>query len=156
MVSYRPMPGLSCSYRHSHFPNGTSSMSCELLSSLSYDSFHKHSDKPFPVNLSSALLHLLAVTLASADFSDLFSSPLDDHTPLSQGRSEISPGNALTPSHLYLPHLHPCLPGKYRTSEIYASLSSMTASYVVSVRQASALPSASFRFYLTIDTLTVR
>ena len=32
----------------------------------------------------------------------------------------------------------------------------MAASYVISVRQASALPAASFRFYLTIDTLAVR
>ena len=32
----------------------------------------------------------------------------------------------------------------------------MTASYAVSVRQASALPAASFRFHLTMDTLAVR
>ncbi len=32
----------------------------------------------------------------------------------------------------------------------------MTASYAISVRQASALPAASFRFHLTMDTLAVR
>ena len=32
----------------------------------------------------------------------------------------------------------------------------MTASYVIPVRQASALPAASFRFHLAVDTLAVR
>jgi hypothetical protein len=32
----------------------------------------------------------------------------------------------------------------------------MPASYAVSVRQASVLPAASFRFHLTVDTLAVR
>ena len=32
----------------------------------------------------------------------------------------------------------------------------MTASYTVSVRQASVLPAASFRFHLTADTLAVQ
>ena len=32
----------------------------------------------------------------------------------------------------------------------------MTASYAVSVRQASALPAASFGFHLAVDTLAVR
>jgi len=32
----------------------------------------------------------------------------------------------------------------------------VTASYAISVRQASALPAASFRFHLTMDTLAVR
>jgi hypothetical protein len=73
-----------------------------------------------------------------------------------RAESEISPGNALTPSHLYLPHLQLCFPGKFRTFEIFASLSSMTASYVIPVRQVSALPSASFRFHLTMDTLAVQ
>jgi len=34
--------------------------------------------------------------------------------------------------------------------------SSLTASYVISVRRASALPAASFRFHLAMDTLAVR
>ncbi|RYZ51715.1 MAG: hypothetical protein EOP07_20845 [Proteobacteria bacterium] len=37
-----------------------------------------------------------------------------------------------------------------------AIYSHAAASYAVSVRQASALPSASFRFHLTMDTLAVR
>ncbi|NOQ86693.1 MAG: hypothetical protein GQ554_07430 [Deltaproteobacteria bacterium] len=32
----------------------------------------------------------------------------------------------------------------------------MTASYTIPVRQASALPAASFRFHLTVDTLAVK
>jgi len=32
----------------------------------------------------------------------------------------------------------------------------MTASYAISVRRASALPAASFRFHLAVDTLAVR
>ena len=94
--------------------------------------------------------------MTSADFSDPFSLPLGTNTMLGHGESETSPGNALTPSHLYLPHIHPCLPGKYRTSEIVASLSGMAASYVISVRQVSVLPSASFRFHLAMNTLAVR
>jgi hypothetical protein len=94
--------------------------------------------------------------MASADFSDLLSPPLGDDTLLSPGRSEISPGNALIPSHLYLPHIQLYFPGKFWTSEIYAPLSSIAASYVIPVRQVSALPSASFRFHLTVDTLAVR
>jgi hypothetical protein len=102
--------------------------------------------------------------MTSADFSDLFSLPHDNDTPPLRGVSEISPGNALTPSHLYLPHLQPCPPGKYWISEIFASLSVMIASYVIPVRQVSALPSASFRFsllgclpaHLAIDTLAVQ
>jgi hypothetical protein len=37
-----------------------------------------------------------------------------------------------------------------------ASLPGLDASYAISVRQASALPAASFRFHLTMDTLAVR
>ena len=40
--------------------------------------------------------------------------------------------------------------------KILASSSSLHASYVVSVRRASALPAASFRFHLAMDTLAVR
>ncbi|MCW3989211.1 MAG: hypothetical protein NWE88_03945, partial [Candidatus Bathyarchaeota archaeon] len=40
--------------------------------------------------------------------------------------------------------------------KIYASSSGMNASYAISVRQASALPAASFRFHLAVDTLAVR
>jgi hypothetical protein len=132
-------------------------MNLECLNSLSYDYFLTHSNKSSPVNLSLVLWFLVdEPTMTSADFSDPISSPLDDDTPRLRGVSEISPGNALIPSHLYLPHIQLYLPGKYRTFEIYASLSDITASYMVSVRQASVLPSASFRFHLTVDTLAVR
>jgi len=39
--------------------------------------------------------------------------------------------------------------------KITAFSPSMTASYVIPVRQASALPAASFRFHLAMDTLAV-
>ncbi len=42
------------------------------------------------------------------------------------------------------------------TLSLFALLSLAFASYVVSVRRTSALPSASFRFHLTVDTLAVR
>ncbi|HDZ56794.1 MAG TPA: hypothetical protein ENH64_10030 [Pseudomonas xinjiangensis] len=39
---------------------------------------------------------------------------------------------------------------------ILAVLPDSTASYAISVRQVCALPSASFRFHLAVDTLAVR
>ena len=130
-------------------------MNFECLNSLSFDCFLTHSNKTSPVNLSSVLWFLVDEPyMTSADFSDPISSPRDDNSI--KAGSEISPGNALTPLHLYLPHIQLYLPGKYRTFEIYASSSGITASYVVSVRQASVLPSASFRPHLTVDALAVR
>ena len=67
-----------------------------------------------------------------------------------------SPGNAHEPSRLCPPHLRPCLPVTYRALKITAFSPGMAASYAVSVRQASALPAASFRFRLAADTLAVR
>ncbi len=92
--------------------------------------------------------------MASADFSDLISSPHDDNSTMA--KSETSPGKTLEPSHLYSPHLHLCFPCKYWTLKILAFSSSITASYVIPVRRVSALSAASFRFYLTIDTLAVQ
>jgi len=69
---------------------------------------------------------------------------------------ETSPGNAHTPSRLCLPHIRTYLPYRYRTLKIFAFSSGMHASYAIPVRQASALPAASFRFHLTVDTLAVR
>lgn len=69
---------------------------------------------------------------------------------------QISPGNARSPPHLCPPHLRPIIPVRYRTLKIFAFLSIMNASYAVSVRRASALPSASFRFHLAMNTLAVR
>ena len=47
-------------------------------------------------------------------------------------------------------------PCKYRALKILDSSPAAVASYAISVRQASALPSASFRFHLAMDTLAVR
>src|SRR5713101_3169798 len=69
---------------------------------------------------------------------------------------QTSPGNALSPSRLCPPHLRTSFPYRYRTLKIIASSSSLHASYAISVRRASALPAASFRFHLAMDTLAVR
>ena len=54
------------------------------------------------------------------------------------------------------PHLRTSFPYRYRTLKIVAFSSSLHASYAISVRQTSALPAASFRFHLAMDTLAVR
>src|SRR6266404_8224895 len=69
---------------------------------------------------------------------------------------QISPGNALSPSRLCPPYLRTSFPYRYWTLKIVASSSSLHASYAISVRQASVLPAASFRFHLTMDTLAVQ
>src|SRR5436309_972345 len=69
---------------------------------------------------------------------------------------QTSPGNALSPSRLCPPHLRTSFPYRYRTLEIVAFSSNLHASYAISVRQTSALPAASFRFHLAMDTLAVR
>src|SRR6266404_321193 len=69
---------------------------------------------------------------------------------------QISPGNAHPPSRLCPPHIRPSFPYRYWTLKILASSSSLHASYAISVRQTSALPAASFRFHLAMDTLAVR
>src|SRR5690606_41072280 len=52
--------------------------------------------------------------------------------------------------------LRPCFPYKYWTLKILAFSSSTAALYAIPVRQASALPSASFRSHLAMSTLAVR
>src|SRR6266404_3066613 len=69
---------------------------------------------------------------------------------------QISPGNAHPPSRLCPPHIRTSFPYRYRTLKILASSSSLHASYAISVRQTSALPAASFRFHLAMDTLAVQ
>ena len=69
---------------------------------------------------------------------------------------QTSPGNAHPHSRLCPPHLRPSFPYRYRTLKTFAFSSSLHASYAISVRRASALPAASFRFHLTMDTLAVR
>src|SRR5882724_8185022 len=69
---------------------------------------------------------------------------------------QTSPGNAHSPSRLCPPHLRTSFPYRYRTLKTFAFSSSLHASYAISVRQTSALPAASFRFHLAMDTLAVR
>src|SRR6266850_4109410 len=69
---------------------------------------------------------------------------------------QTSPGNAHPPSRLCPPHIRTNFPYRYWTLKICASSSSLHASYAISVRRASALPAASFRFHLAMDTLAVR
>src|SRR6267378_556935 len=69
---------------------------------------------------------------------------------------QTSPGNAHSPSRLCPPHIRTSFPYRYWTLKIIASSSSLHASYAISVRRASALPAASFRFHLTMDTLAVQ
>lgn len=95
-------------------------------------------------------------TMPSADFCIPIPAPLDTGSPYERTDMQISPGNAHPPPHLCLPHIRPCLPVRYRTLEIIASLSSMTASYAILVHQASALPAASFRPHLAMAALAVR
>ncbi len=77
---------------------------------------------------------------------------INSHT----AEQQASQGNARD-LHTYacLIYVHSCL-GQNRTLKITAFLSAATAYYEVSVRQASVLPAASFRFHLTMDTLAVR
>ena len=61
----------------------------------------------------------------------------------------------------YPPHLRPQFPCKYRALKIIAFLPTVSASYAISIRRASVLPSTYFRpalrrFHLTVDTLAVR
>ena len=92
--------------------------------------------------------------MASADFSWIILSPLNDNTSL--GTQEFSPGNTLLLSYLYPPYLLAYFTGKFRTLQLIACLSNKPAYYTVAVRRVSTLPAASFRFYLTIDTLAVK
>ena len=66
---------------------------------------------------------------------------------------QVSPGNAHLPSRLCPPHLRNRLLFRYWTLEIVASSSGGCASYAIPVRQASALPSASFPRHLAISQL---
>ena len=92
--------------------------------------------------------------MPSADFYQLIPPPLDDSS--TEANWQTSPGNAHPPSRLCPPHIRPCFPYRYWTLKICAFSSSTPASYAISVRRASALPAASFRSHLTVDTLAVR
>jgi len=93
---------------------------------------------------------LLCRLLTSADPSRRLS------TTVAHGRSADLPGNALSPSRLCPPHIRPRFPCRYWALKTIALSPSMAASYAISVRRASALPAASFRFHLAVTTLAVR
>jgi len=68
---------------------------------------------------------------------------------------QISPGIAHPPSRLCLSDLRRIVLCKYRALQKLACSPQCVASYPLPVRQASALPRASFRFAVTHDTLAV-
>jgi hypothetical protein len=92
-------------------------------------------------------------TMPSADFCQPIPAPCDAGSTRQIGRS---PRVMHPPSRLCPPHIRPCFPYRYWTLKIIAFSSSMTASYAISVRRASALPAASFRSHLAVGTLAVR
>ena len=69
---------------------------------------------------------------------------------------QISPGMAHPPSRLCLSDLRRSVPYKFRALVIIDTSPRYAASYLLPVRQASALPSASSRFAVARDTLAVR
>ena len=69
---------------------------------------------------------------------------------------ETSPGKNKIFLSMCLPHLLQAIPGSIGTSTCSAALSLLTALYVISVRQTGDLPTPSFRFRLTTDTLGVQ
>ena len=69
---------------------------------------------------------------------------------------QISPGMTLPPSRLCLSDLRHGVPCKFRALTKLAALPHRDASYPLPVRQASVLPSASFRFAVTQNTLAVQ
>jgi len=92
--------------------------------------------------------------MPSADFCNFIPSPLDDGS----SRQSCRPPRVMR-SHLpsfVPPHLRTNFPYRYWTLSIFALTSSLHASYPISVRRAGALPAASFRFDLAMDTLAVR
>src|SRR5437870_13810894 len=93
-------------------------------------------------------------TMPSADFCN-FLPPLLSDGSLWQSCRPPRVMRSHLPSFVP-PHLRTSFPYRYRTSKIIASSSSLHASYAISVRRVSALPAASFRFHLAMDTLAVR
>ena len=69
---------------------------------------------------------------------------------------ETSPGKNKIFLSMCPPHLLQAIPGSIGTSTCHAALSLLTALYVISVRQTGDLPTPSFRFCLTADTLGVQ
>ena len=89
-------------------------------------------------------------TMASADFSQfVVTAHFLCVCETSPGKNEIFPL-------ICLPHLRMLIPCCYWTFPYVGGLSSTSALYAISVRQAKGLPTASFRFFLTTDTLAVQ
>ncbi len=92
--------------------------------------------------------------MPSADFCRPFPAPLDAGSPRQIGRP---PRVRRTHLHAYARRIYAqAQVRRYRALKILASSPGLNASYAISVRQASALPAASFRFHLAMDTLAVR
>ena len=104
----------------------------------------------------SALPGFFPGTVASADFSQFvvtthffqyvyFNAPVRPH----RVRTKSFPP--------FICHIYRrTIPGSFWTLALLAVLSLLTALYVVSVRQTRGLPTPSFRFHLTMDTLGVQ
>src|ERR1700733_10770062 len=112
------------------------------------------------IQVSLPLLHVRAFgrvvrpTMPSADFCHPFTSPLDAASSRQGARSP-----RVLRSHLLANARCICalsFPYRFRTLKIIPLSSRSHASYTVSVRRASALPAASFRSHLAMDTLAVR
>jgi len=89
--------------------------------------------------------------MASADFCTALLTPRDVSSTVAA--VQISPGMTHPPSRLCLSDIRRIVLCKYRALALLAALPRCVASYPLPVRQASALPRASFRFAVTRDTL---
>jgi hypothetical protein len=97
---------------------------------------------------------LTAPTMPAADFWRFFPTPLDAGSP--QANRQTSPGITHSPSRLCLSDLRHGVPCKYWALRPFARSPHRAALNPPAVRQASALPTASFRFHLAMDTLAVQ
>ena len=92
--------------------------------------------------------------MPSADFCRPFPAPRDAG---STGQVSRPPRVMRTHLHAYARRIYvQAFRARYRALKIIASSPGLDASYAVSVRQASALPAASFRLHLAMDALAVR
>jgi hypothetical protein len=69
---------------------------------------------------------------------------------------QTSQGKTCSLHPIYPPHLLLHLPGDYGALDLVASSPRCSCLYAVAVRRAGTLPTASFRFHLTVDTLAVQ
>ena len=91
--------------------------------------------------------------MASADFCIALPTPLDAVSTWQA--MQTSPGMR-THLHAYARRIYVQLSVQVSGFEDICLLTQRAASYALPVRRASALPAASFRFHLTMDTLAVR